>query len=427
MRSLRLSILLPLSLALLLPPALCEDAPEATADVEAKAGEIIERMELRNTQTVWDLVPALEDLGEAALGRIEEGLESEIPVVRLACAKVLYHLGFGEPEPLKSLVESGEEPLASMAAEVLGMFGEEEEADILAEVLEKSLPLSVRAACARGLAGLRPDEDGPRTLLNDLLNAEDPTVAEGAALTLVELGEKELARGIVETLRHEPSFRGRLARSLFRRMELEEVITAALRPRGNPVKEVIDLVKRHFADDTAFYGGKRASVNDVFLRDTAALGIVRSLDPFCDYLTEEQFREDRKRARGSYAGIGAFVVMREILDEGEEPPPPWEEVKTVITVDRPIYAPPAPAFRAGLRSGDQIMAYFDSDSKEWVSIVGWKMERCVGKLKGPVGTKVKIRVKRFGAEGLMEFTIKRQMIVVNVALPEMLPGGIGWG
>jgi carboxyl-terminal processing protease len=425
-RSFPIFLLLPSLLFGLAAPAPAEDAPEASADVEAKAGEIIDRMELRTARTVWDLVPALEDLGEAALGRIEEGVQSENPVVRLACAKALYHMGFGEPEPLGAMIEAEVEPLASMAAEVLGMFGEDEEADLLAEVLKGSPPPPVRAAVAEALASLRPENSGPLDVLRGLMKSGDPALVEGAALTLVALGEEEPARDTVDALRSEPSFRGRLAQSLFRRMDLEAALRQATRPRGNPVKEVMDLVGKHFADTTSYWGGKPVTVDDVFLRDAAALGMARSLDPFCDYWTREQYDEDRNRAKGQYAGIGAFVVMREILEEGEEPPPPWGDVKTVVTVDRPIYAPPSPAYNAGLRSGDQIVAFFDADEKKWVSIVGWPLERCVGKLKGPEGTVVRIRVKRFGKKTPLEFTIKRQWITVNVALPQRLPGGIGY-
>ncbi|GEM_PF-320167 len=421
--SLALLVLLVLAAA---SPLRAEVEPLPAADIEEKASLLIERMGLRDAETVWNLEMSLEALGEAAVPRIEEALENPNPAVRLACAKALYHLEAGDPDPLEALIREGREPAASMAARVLGLFGDQDEAEILAEALEYPLPASTRIACAQALASIRPGDARALNLLTDLMNSFNAEMVESAALALVELGQSELARGILETMEDEPSLRGRLAGSLLRGLSLEAALKSQHRLRGNPLDEVLEMVKRNFPDAHAIVDGKRKPVDDEFLRDAAAEGMIRSLDPFCGYMTLEQFREDRQRARGKYAGIGAFVVMREYVEPGAEPPPPWEEPQRVVTVDRPIYAPPAPAYKAGLRSGDQIVAFRDEKKEAWVSIVGWPLQRCVEHLKGPAGTEVAIRVKRHGLQGFKEVTIRRQIITVNVAMAEMLPASIGY-
>ena len=67
-------------------------------------------------------------------------------------------------------------------------------------------------------------------------------------------------------------------------------------------------------------------------------GMLQNLDPHSDFLEEEAYKNVQEDTSGKFSGIGVHIGMRE----------------GVLTVIAPIED--TPAFRAGLQSGDRILA-----------------------------------------------------------------------
>jgi len=151
---------------------------------------------------------------------------------------------------------------------------------------------------------------------------------------------------------------------------------------------VLSLVEQNYADaidpDEVIFGASTYSLG-------AIPGMLRTLDPhssFLDPRTFEQFQEDQE---GKYFGVGMTIGQM-----------PGKLGKMVTTVVEPT--PGSPAFRAGLRPGDVILAV---DGKATENL---KNEQVAALLKGPMGTRVHIAVGREGWDQPLEFDLVRDEI-----------------
>jgi len=118
-------------------------------------------------------------------------------------------------------------------------------------------------------------------------------------------------------------------------------------------------------------------------------GMLQSLDPYTDYIPEEELESFRITTTGQYGGIGALIgVVRN---------------KVVITHPYKNF----PANKSGLRVGDELVAV---DGK---SVVGKTTSEISSLLKGQPKTEVEIKVRRFGSTGDLSFRIKREKISLN--------------
>jgi len=125
------------------------------------------------------------------------------------------------------------------------------------------------------------------------------------------------------------------------------------------------------------------------LVDGAIKGIVESLgDDYSVYLEPETYKQLREQIKGTFGGIGLLVGM-----DGDN-----------ITVVRPFEG--TPAERAGIKAGDIIIGVGDKD------VTGMDLETAVGLMRGPVGTKIKLVIRREGIEHPLEFVITREEIKV---------------
>ncbi|MCK6617090.1 MAG: S41 family peptidase [Cyclobacteriaceae bacterium] len=132
-------------------------------------------------------------------------------------------------------------------------------------------------------------------------------------------------------------------------------------------------------------------------------GMLESLDPYTDFIPEEELEGFRITTTGQYAGIGALigVVNR----------------KTVITHPYKDF----PAYKAGLKVGDEIIAVDGVDAQ------GKSTAEVSTLLKGPAKTNVEIRVRRQGVKNELVFKIKRERISIrNVAYAGMLNAEVGY-
>ena len=153
-----------------------------------------------------------------------------------------------------------------------------------------------------------------------------------------------------------------------------------------------NLVEENFADpvsaDKAIYNG-------------AIPGMLRTLDPHSNFFDPHTFALMREDQRGNYYGVGMRVGLR--------------NGKTMV------YEPfkGSPAFKAGLRPGDLIVAVNDKKTDNLSTTDVAEM------LKGPRGTQVKISVQREGAAAPIDFNVTRDAIA-RASVPDeiMLKPGI---
>jgi carboxyl-terminal processing protease len=159
------------------------------------------------------------------------------------------------------------------------------------------------------------------------------------------------------------------------------------------VEEVWRLIERYFVDSEALCPDE--------LAEGAIRGLIEALgDPFTSYLTPEQHELWMTRLRGEFSGIGAVITIR----EGQ------------LTVVAPIAG--SPAEQAGMRSGDKIL---EVDGE---STAGWSLPQAAMKIRGPIGTTVRLLVLRPDEDIPREIEITRAKIKVPTVEWEMLPGNI---
>ena len=117
--------------------------------------------------------------------------------------------------------------------------------------------------------------------------------------------------------------------------------------------------------------------------------MLRQLDPYTQYIPEEEMPEFRFETTGEYGGVGSIISMRDnkiiILE-------PYEGM---------------PAALSGLIPGDQILA-IDNESLANQTVT-YASER----LKGQANTEVKIKFQRLGEDKPREITLTRKRIHVD--------------
>ena len=134
----------------------------------------------------------------------------------------------------------------------------------------------------------------------------------------------------------------------------------------------------------------RQPVNEVKFLYGAEAGLVASLDdPYSVFFEPKVATEFSRELSGSIYGIGAEVSVK----------------KDVLTVIAPL--PETPAERAGLKSGDLILAIDGLDTR------GMPLDLAVSKIRGDKGTTVKLLIMRDGFKKAQEFAIVRDNIQVK--------------
>jgi carboxyl-terminal processing protease len=111
-------------------------------------------------------------------------------------------------------------------------------------------------------------------------------------------------------------------------------------------------------------------VSDQELVEAAINGMLTSLDPHSAYLPDDNFQKMQVQTRGKFGGLGIEVTMENGF------------VKVVSPIDD------TPAAKAGILPEDLII------SVNGESIVGLTLNDAVEKLRGPIGSNVKISVQR---------------------------------
>src|SRR5512133_408727 len=126
--------------------------------------------------------------------------------------------------------------------------------------------------------------------------------------------------------------------------------------------------------------------DDGKLIESAINGMLAGLDPHSSYMDPGSLRDLQIQTRGEFGGLGIEVTMEDGL------------VKVVAPIDE------TPAAKAGIMAND-IITHLDEEA-----VQGLTLNQAVEKMRGPVNTKIKLRVMRKGAEKPVEISITRDII-----------------
>ncbi|MDI6700034.1 MAG: S41 family peptidase [bacterium] len=143
-------------------------------------------------------------------------------------------------------------------------------------------------------------------------------------------------------------------------------------------------------------------VSDSELLDEAINGMLKTLDPHSVYIYKEKDLQNfYTQTTGTFGGIGFRVGVKDGF----------------ITVISPIEN--TPASRAGIRAGD-IIVMIDT-----ISTDGMDIDMAVSLMRGEPGTKVKLKINRYGT--LIDFDIIREIIKIkSIPYYGMIDDSVGY-
>ena len=139
-------------------------------------------------------------------------------------------------------------------------------------------------------------------------------------------------------------------------------------------------------------------VEDKKLVEYALNGMLMSLDPHSNYMSEEETKAMMVQNRGEFGGLGIEVTMENGV------------VKVVSPIDE------TPAARAGLQSGDLIV---ELDGKQ---VMGMTLNEAIEKMRGKVGTEIILTVVREGAKEPLKFRLVRDTIQIKSVRSRVIDG-----
>jgi carboxyl-terminal processing protease len=129
--------------------------------------------------------------------------------------------------------------------------------------------------------------------------------------------------------------------------------------------------------------------DDAKLIEAAINGMLNGLDPHSSYMDSKSYRDMQVQTKGQFGGLGIEVTMEQGL------------VKVVAPIDD------TPAARAGIMAGD-IITHLDDEQ-----VQGLTLNQAVEKMRGPVNTKIRLKIMRAQQEKPIEVSITREMIMVR--------------
>lgn len=128
------------------------------------------------------------------------------------------------------------------------------------------------------------------------------------------------------------------------------------------------------------------------LFEAAIEGVIEKLDPYSSYIKPEDMDALRQSVENEFSGIGVRLARTggRLM------------VMNVIAG--------TPASQSGLTAGDEIRAI------EGRPIEGVSLEEVVQRIKGPVGTKVRLTIERAGEQKTRRLSIKRDVIHIETVV-----------
>ena len=161
------------------------------------------------------------------------------------------------------------------------------------------------------------------------------------------------------------------------------------------LKEAYDLVQSQYVSED--------KLKEKELVYGAIEGMLKKLDdPYTRFMKPEGFENMQTETQGQFGGLGILIGMKE----------------NVLTVIAPMED--TPAYRVGVRAGDQIVKVNGTSTR------GMTVNDAVKLLRGEIGTKVLVSVRREGEKSLLDYNIVREQIKVSSVKAKMLDESIGY-
>jgi carboxyl-terminal processing protease len=167
-------------------------------------------------------------------------------------------------------------------------------------------------------------------------------------------------------------------------------------------KVPLDAIRRFVMVHNAIRQAYVDPVDDKALMDSAVRGLLLDLDPHSAYLPKADAEQFDEQTRGAYDGVG--VELQQLPEGG---------LRVIAPLDD------SPAERAGLRSGDRIVAI---DGKPLTAGNG----DASAPLRGKAGTSVVVTVQRDGRADPFDLTLVRASIRTASVRARMLAPGFGY-
>ena len=143
--------------------------------------------------------------------------------------------------------------------------------------------------------------------------------------------------------------------------------------------EVLETIKKEYVNE----------VDQTKIMDSAINGLLQSLDPYSAYMSPKSFDGMQTDTRGEFGGLGIEIGMESGV------------VKVISPIDD------TPAANAGIKSGDYIVRINDQQ------VQGKTLTEAVELMRGPIGSEIKLTVRRRNEKKALEFKIKRAVIEVK--------------
>jgi len=144
------------------------------------------------------------------------------------------------------------------------------------------------------------------------------------------------------------------------------------------------------------------SVNQSDAMDAAINGVLQSLDPYSAYMSPEVFNDMQTETSGKFGGLGIEVGMEHGV------------VKVISPIDN------SPASRVGVKAGDYIVKIND------IQVQGKSLTEAVEIMRGPVGSDIKITVRRRGVKKAIIFKITREIIKIESVKSKYIDKNVGY-
>ena len=162
----------------------------------------------------------------------------------------------------------------------------------------------------------------------------------------------------------------------------------------------LDVFTTLFKEVNAYYVEE---INPTELMKIGIDAMLSSLDPYTDYIPEDDIEDYRTMTTGEYGGIGAVI----------------EKKGGINTVVMPYKN--APAARSGLLIGDQILKINN------ISLSGKKAYEISNLLKSQINAQITLEIKRMNMPEVFEISLATEKIVIkNVPYAGLVKAGVGY-
>jgi len=156
--------------------------------------------------------------------------------------------------------------------------------------------------------------------------------------------------------------------------------------------EVLDKINDEYVEE----------INQSDAMDAAINGVLQSLDPYSAYMSPKILKEMQTETSGEFGGLGIEVTMEAGV------------VKVISPIDN------TPADREGVKAGDYIVKIND------IQVQGKTLSEAVELMRGPVGSEIKITVRRRGVKKAIIFDITREIIKIDSVKSKIIDDTVGY-